>query len=168
MRVFQEKQWFNQWWMHAINIGLLGMLLFFLYRWYVVGEHVDKVAATNYGGQALVITLLLFSIGLLYIFRLNTTIDEKGIHYQFKPIHRKIKTINWQDIEVCEVRKYKPLTEYGGWGYKFNLKGEGALNVKGNMGIQLKLKSGKKLLIGTQKPKDAQLVIDIYLKNERI
>jgi len=168
MRIFEEKQWFNQWWVHAINLSLLGALFYFLYKWYIAGEHVDKVSATDYSGQALVIALVLLSIGLLYIFKLKTTIDEKGIHYRFIPFHRKIKTISWQDLEICEVRKYNPLSEYGGWGYKFNFSGEGALNVRGNMGIQLKLKSGKKLLIGTQKPKDAQLVIDRYFKNERI
>jgi hypothetical protein len=112
----------------------------------------------------LVIVLLLFSIGLIYIFRLRTTIDERGIHYRFLPFHKTTKTISWKDLEDCEVRKYSPLSEYGGWGYKLHFGGNGALNVKGNMGIQLKLKSGKQLLIGTQKPEEAQLVINRYYK----
>jgi hypothetical protein len=164
MRVFEEKQWFNQWWMQMINLGLLGLLYYFLYQWYVVGVNVDKVAANDYAGQVLVIVLLLFSIGLIYIFRLRTTIDERGIHYRFLPFHKTTKTISWKDLEDCEVRKYSPLSEYGGWGYKLHFGGNGALNVKGNMGIQLKLKSGKQLLIGTQKPEEAQLVINRYYK----
>ncbi len=164
MRVFEEKQWFNQWWMQAINLSLLGLLFYFLYQWYVVGENVDKVSANDYSGQALVIVLLLLSIGLIYLFRLKTIIDERGIHYKFIPFHKKIKTIIWEDLEICEVRKYNPLSEYGGWGYKLHFGGEGALNVRGNMGIQLKLKSGKKILLGTQKPEDAQLVIKRYFK----
>ena len=42
------------------------------------------------------------------------------------------------------------------------------INVMENKGIQLKFKNGKKLLIGTQKPEDAQIVINRYFKNERI
>ena len=61
MRIFEEKQWFNQWWVHAINLSLLGALFYFLYKWYIAGEHVDKVSATDYSGQALVIACLLYT-----------------------------------------------------------------------------------------------------------
>ncbi|MBE9601319.1 hypothetical protein [Pedobacter sp. MC2016-24] len=51
------------------------------------------------------------------------------------------------------VRKYSPLTEYGGWGIRFGLFGQGnAFNVSGNEGLQLEFNDHTKLLIGTKKP----------------
>jgi hypothetical protein len=168
MRVFEEKQGFNQWWIQIINLGLLGLLFYFIYKWYVVGEKVDKVPANDYWGQVLVIALLLLSMGLIYIFRLTTIVDDRGISYQFFPFHRNLKLKPWSTMDKCYTRKYNPLSEYGGWGYKLGTNGK-AFNVKGNQGIQIKFKNGKKLLLGTQKPEEAQMVIDRYFKkyNER-
>jgi hypothetical protein len=47
--------------------------------------------------------------------------------------------------------------EYGGWGYRVGGKKSGiAFNVSGNMGVQIELKNGKKILLGTRKPKEAE------------
>ncbi len=162
MRVFTEKQWFNQWWMQLINLALLGMLLYFWYKWWVLGDKVDKVAPDDITGQVVVSLLLMLSFGVIYIFQLHTKIDDRGIHYRFFPFHRSFKTIPWREMEKCYTRTYKPLTEYGGWGYKFGTVGGKAYNVKGNQGVQIQFKNGKKLLIGTQKPDDAQRIIKRY------
>ena len=49
--------------------------------------------------------------------------------------------------------------DYGGWGIKYGLKGL-AYNISGNFGIQLELKSGSKILIGTQKPDEVKKLLD--------
>ena len=76
MRVFSEKQWFNQWWMLFINGSLLILLGVFCYRWFVLEEAVDKVAQDDVLSQILVIVLLLLCVGLPVLFKLHTTIDE--------------------------------------------------------------------------------------------
>jgi hypothetical protein len=53
-------------------------------------------------------------------------------------------------IEKYEVITYDPILDYGGWGIKYNRHGK-AYNVSGNKGLQLYLKNGKRILIGTQK-----------------
>lgn len=111
-----------------------------------------------------VLTIVHLFLGLCH---LNTEIHEHGIHYQFKPFHRQPKRVYWDDLEKVYVRRYRPLTEYGGWGYRVGVSG-GAYNVKGNQGIQLQFKNGRKLLIGTQKPMEAKTIIDKYFKHERI
>lgn len=89
---------------------------------------------------------------------LITIIDGKGIRFRFT-LFMKEKFISKEDINRYEVRKYKPILEYGGWGYRKRIrnlpikkKAGIAYNVKGNMGLQLYLKNGAKILIGTQKP----------------
>lgn len=74
-----------------------------------------------------------------------------------------MKHIAWHEIESISVRKYHPIREYGGWGYRTGFgKKSGAMNVKGNIGIQIVLKNNKKLLIGTQKERDAKSVLHSY------
>jgi len=52
-------------------------------------------------------------------------------------------------------------------GFFFN-KGRGkAINVSGNIGVQLILKNGDKILIGTQKKEEALRVLETY-KNKLI
>ncbi|WP_350291295.1 hypothetical protein [uncultured Croceitalea sp.] len=165
MRVFEEKQWFNQWWVLLLNFSVIGLLLYFMYEWYIVGENIDKIDASNYIGQTAIILMLLLIVGLMLFLRLKTSINENGIQYRFTPFHRKKRIISWKEMSECYTRKYQPITEFGGWGIKPVPKSKDmAYNVKGNMGIQIKLKDGKKILIGTQKPEEAQLVINRYFK----
>lgn len=170
MRVFSETQKFDQWFMKVIYFGMIAMLLYFMYSWYVANEAVDKVGTSDTTGQLLVIASIVPVIILFHLFKLKTEIDEIGIHYQFLPIHFSRRTIRWEEIEKCYVRTYSPIREYGGWGYRQALGKKGkAYNVKGNKGIQIKLKTGKDILIGTQKEKDAQQVINRnYHRNERV
>ncbi|MET6991839.1 DUF6141 family protein [Sediminicola arcticus] len=168
MRVFQETQRFNQWYMRLISLGLLAFLLFSLYQWFIAKDAVGNVPPDDSIGQLVVIFVLVLTILLLFLIQLKTEIDERGVHYRFIPFHFKNKTITWGDIKECYVRTYSPIMEYGGWGYRLTFKNGKAFNVSGNEGIQLVLKSGKKILIGTQKESEAMVVITKYKKNERI
>jgi len=107
---------------------------------------------------------IIASVLLIFIFKLSTRIDEKGIHYQFFPFHFSMKTLLWSEITKAEIRTYDPIGEYGGWGlrYSFNKKKGNAVNVSGDIGIQLTLKNGKKLLIGTQKKEAVSRVLKTY------
>lgn len=170
MRVFNETQRFNQWFIQLINYGMIAFLLYCFYEWFIAKSNVDKVAATDITGQVIVTVTILGSVLLLLSFKLKTKIDEAGIHYRFVPIHRNYKVIRWDQMESCKVRKYNALTEYGGWGFKSGFGKGTAFNVKGNIGIQIVLKTGKRILIGTQKENDATTIIKRYntKENERI
>lgn len=165
MRVFQETQRFNQWWLKILKLMMLGLIIYLCYQWFYLEKQANSIAADDTTGQLVVIGTLLLTSGLFYILRLRTSIDERGIHYQFIPFHFKVKTTTWNNIEACFTRTYEPIKEFGGWGYRIGFKGQ-ALNVKGTKGIQLVFKNGKKLLIGTQNPEEAQRVIDRYFKKE--
>jgi hypothetical protein len=58
-------------------------------------------------------------------------------------------------LAEVKVREYRPLAEYGGWGVRGFGKNR-ALNVSGNFGLQLVMKDGAKMLIGTQKPQELE------------
>ncbi|MBP6238630.1 MAG: hypothetical protein KA270_14875 [Saprospiraceae bacterium] len=108
----------------------------------------------------------MLSIALLCTFftivRLHTKINSVGIQYKFFPFHFKWQSISWNEIETSEIRTYKPIREYGGWGLRYGKQGK-AYTIKGKTGLQLYLKTGRNILIGTNKYKDLIQVLR-YLK----
>ncbi|MEP1487195.1 MAG: hypothetical protein ABJK28_02055 [Algibacter sp.] len=164
MRIFKEEQRFTQPWL------IILMIITALFAIVVITTAFRKTDNTNVFGYIIPIGLILLSTGIIFIFKLKTRIDRTGIHYQFFPFHFKMKTILWDEIKHAETRTYNPLTEYGGWGLKsggfWGKKRGTAINVKGNIGIQLILNTNKKVLIGTQKQADANSVIAKYLEQK--
>lgn len=155
MKPYKEIQRFDQWWIWVL------LLVVFLSTVIPVITLSSENGFDKSFSWALVFPILLTlgAIVLLYYLRLETTIDTQGIHYKFFPIPKKL--IPWHEIEECYVRQYSPLREYGGWGIRFGFSGK-AYNVKGNKGIQVKLKSGKKILFGTQNETEVKNVINSY------
>jgi len=155
--IYKEDQKFKE---PAIWIGLIvsglvviGIFGFGFYRQIIQGKQFGDNPMSDNG---LIITftlviLLFLAILLLFGFaNLTTEIDKRRVSFRFFPFHFKHHRISWDDIENFEVITYKPLRDYGGWGIRIGKKGK-AYNVSGDKGLQLQLKSGKSILIGTQK-----------------
>ncbi|MBO7316230.1 MAG: hypothetical protein J6U44_03590 [Paludibacteraceae bacterium] len=137
--LFTEKQRFMQWWLWLI------MILVVASAFYYEESTLEMVVA-------LLIPLFLF------VLNLETEISQEGISVRFFPFHLKKNFFSWEEIEKISVREYSPLLEYGGWGIRRGKSG-GAYNVKGNIGLQLVLKNGKKILIGTQKAEELKQIL---------
>lgn len=137
--LFTEKQRFTQWWLWLIMILVVASAFYY-------EESTLEMAV------ALIIPIFLFVLSL------ETEISKEGISVRFFPFHLKKKFFSWDEIAKAEVREYSPLLEYGGWGIRRGKSGV-AYNVKGNMGLQLVLKSGKKILIGTQKTEELKQIL---------
>lgn len=170
MRGFNETQRFDQWPITLINIFSMAFVLYCLYKWFVVNESTGNISAENTLAQIFLITTIVGVLLLFFFLRLETGIDETGVNYRFFPFHTSKRNIPWSDIEKCYTRKYNPIGEFGGWGVRVGFGRNKAYNVKGNRGIQLVLKTGKKILLGTQKEDEAIQVIQRYFKksHERI
>jgi hypothetical protein len=161
MKVFIEEQKFNQ---PFIIIGLSMVLI-------VVGISTyngwEQIPAGNIGEKIGILSSFIITalIVLLFVFlKLKTRIDEKGIYYQFHPFQFSLKLIPWFSISKCYIREYNAITEYGGWGMKFSFFGKKgkSYTTKGNIGLQIELKTGKKILIGTQNKEAMQQTLDTY------
>ncbi len=155
---FKEEQRFNQWWIKLIMIiVVIGALVPVYYEaivQFTTGKPVGKNPMSNEGLLVFTFVVTLVIIGatsMIFFLKMTTIIDESGIHIVFKPFIRHL-TIKPGEISNWEVRKYNPVKEYGGWGYRFGRKSGTAYNVSGNIGLQLYLKKGRKILIGTQRP----------------
>ncbi|MEX0995633.1 MAG: hypothetical protein WDZ45_01135 [Flavobacteriaceae bacterium] len=159
MKHFKETQRFDQKW---LLILMAVVLLVTLIPIFLILQEETTSSSALIASSVGFFTILLVSL-FLYLLKLETGIDHHGIHYRFYPVIRQ-KTIPWNEISECYVRKYSPLKEYGGWGIRWGFNGR-AYNVKGNKGIQVVLKSGKKILFGTQKENEAKNVIQSYKEN---
>ena len=161
MKVFVEEQGFKRWIIISIiTLPLIaGIVPLFI-------EDIESLGLNQEGviGLTFIFSIVALVLLLILSIRLKTKIDEQGIHYQFFPIHLSQKFISWDDLKSCEVIKYNSLIRYGGYGYRFSFfKNKGtAINIGGNHGIQLVMKSGKRLLIGTQKEQEAKVVLKTY------
>ncbi|QGA27561.1 hypothetical protein GFH32_15100 [Sphingobacteruim zhuxiongii] len=153
MNVYRESQSFMSKWLVLLSVLLIGWKLYTVLSASVINNLAVLLSAALF----LIIFVLLFSI------RLKTRYDSEGIHVRFVPFVFN-RLYAWSEIEEVSLKKYS-LFDYGGWGYRFG-RGGIAMSTSGNMGVQLQLKSGKKVLIGTQTPKEVQSVIDYYYSGE--
>ncbi|CAN5173814.1 hypothetical protein BH23BAC2_BH23BAC2_01850 [soil metagenome] len=155
MRVFKEKQRFNQWWLYAIYVLVLAVLITGIYK--------NSDGFTNFHNPVLVLFFVACTIPMAVILwmQLVTRIDNEGIRVKFSPLGFSEKFFSWKEIEECYVRKYHPLAEYGGWGIR-SLGRKKAYNISGNLGIQIVTRDKNKFLIGTSKPDEARAVIQNY------
>jgi hypothetical protein len=161
MRVFKEIQSFNQSW-----LIILILISVFIPFGILLATYIKNPKDMSISLLLTVLLVLLAASSIIFLFKLTTRIDHKGIYYKFFPFHWKSKLIAWSEIEDVYVRRYDAISEYGGWGLKggaFWKKSLGvAINVSGDIGIQLVLKNGKKILIGTKKQEQAQQILRTY------
>ncbi|MDG2194379.1 MAG: hypothetical protein P8K77_05940 [Polaribacter sp.] len=161
MRIFREEQRFTQTWLIVLLVVSVMAPVAIIIKEYTAENSTMTL-------KELLTTLLIvgLSMSLIFFFKLKTRIDEDGIHYQFFPFHFSLKKITWSEIEKATTRKYDAISEFGGWGLKGGLfwkKSNGiAYNVKGDIGLQLQLVNGKKILIGTQKRAEVDRVLKNY------
>lgn len=159
MKVFKEQQRFTQTWLIVLLIVSVIPAVVIIAKEYVEG----KMTVSDF---LMTLLLIIFATCFIFFFKLKTRIDEKGIYFRFFPFHFKDKFYPWQDIRKAYVRTYDPISEYGGWGLKggffWNKKKGVAYNVSGDIGIQLELKNGKKVLIGTNRKSEAEYVLKTY------
>jgi len=60
------------------------------------------------------------------------------------------RTIPWEQIRSVEIRTYRPIRDFGGWGVRWAARGI-VYHARGNRGARLVLASGERVLIGSQR-----------------
>ena len=167
---YKEIQKFRQpWlWIGLAFSGLLpaGLFGIGIYKQIFLGQKFGNHPMSDNGLiAASLFTLILFicialSLGLA---SLTTVIDERGIHFRFFPFQMQFKRFTWDSVAQCSVITYHPVRDYGGWGIKSNKNGQ-AYTISGDIGLLLQLKSGKTILIGTQKENELSEFLQSRIK----
>jgi len=103
---------------------------------------------------------LTFACIITFVVKFETRITSDGVYYKYPPMVWKWKKVAYEELEDYRFRRYNAFTEFGGLGYKKKLfKKYHAIILKGDKGLELIFKNGKKLLLGTQKPDAMRLAL---------
>lgn len=166
--LFREEQQFRQWWWIVLILGAtipaMVMCIYALYQQTVRGIQVGDSPAPN-GVLIVVLVFLCIMLWGYFSLKLEVWIDQDGIHYRFFPLIFRNKLISKGEIQRFEIRKYNPIFDYGGWGVRRGFKWGKVYNVSGNIGLQLYLISGKKVLFGTQRSQAIMYAMEEMMKS---
>lgn len=137
---YHERQHFSR----ALLIGLFFVAL--------AASGIAIVAAIRIGQlwlAAVIVAVAMLPTLLGFLLNLETRIEEGVLSVRLTPF--PARRIALSDVTRAEVRTYRPIREYGGWGIRWGRDGM-AYNARGNRGVQLELKDGRRVLIGSQEP----------------
>jgi hypothetical protein len=154
---YKEQQRFTQWWLWMIILAsLLPVIAIFMkgmYVQFIVGEPWGDKPMSDTGlilRSVFIIAVVGGVIWLLLIAELIIEIHDRAVYYSFTPFIGRLRRIGMEDIVSWKVRKYNAIGEYGGYGWRKGFGKKTAYIVKGRIGLEMKLKNGKKLMLGTQ------------------
>jgi len=151
--VFAERQWLvRHWW----PLLLLPALLVPLVMW-LAPKHGTPPGWWVFALFGLVMALV---AGLV----LDVRLDATGAYYRLLPLQWRWQHVAWPEVARAYLRRYDPLSEYGGWGIKGTARNR-AYNIANDEGLQLELRDGRRVLLGTQRPTElAQALAQLPLQ----
>lgn len=147
---FAEEQKFTQWWLWLILIMIAVFPIIEIYNQVSLREGYEGSATSN-----LALSIPVFAIIILFlVMKLKTDIDENEIRMNFFPLVKR--RVNWNEVKTAQVVNYGFV---GGWGIRLWTGYGTVYNTKGNIGLAIELKNGKKFVIGTQKETELQKIL---------
>lgn len=156
---FKEEQRFSNFWLYlfvtiAFTIAIAPTAVALYSQLFLSVQYAEEPSSNASLMVLLSILFIMYMLTLLLFdkMKLVTKINREGLLFRYPPLILKAKIIRKEDIKKYEIRKYSPIREYSGWGIRYSWGKSGrAFNVKGNIGLQLYLVDGKKILFGTQR-----------------
>ncbi len=156
MAEYHETQKLAHWWLWLILLGVASIWVYGIYQQLYLGEPFGNNPMTNTG--LLISTVI--PLGLIFLFTtlsLRTTVDARGIHIRYFPLWSTL--IPWDQVGHAEIIEYG----FVGYGIRFSPTYGTVYNAMGHTGLQIIKTSGRKILIGTQRPEELRAVLAQYL-----
>jgi hypothetical protein len=155
---YSEEQRFRRSWVWGIVIVVAVLGWWAFVQQIVLGKPFGENPAPDWGVWLL---WLVIGIGLpaLFVFiRLLLEVTTDAVVVRYRPLVRR--SIPLADIEQVKVRTYNALREYGGWGVKGWSRKNMAYNVSGDKGVELTLRDGRRVMLGSQRPEELAEAIE--------
>lgn len=155
--VYREVQHFRQWWVWLVVLAVAAFM------W--VGFVLQIGMGRSFGSKPMPDAMLwaftlLFGLGLpafFLVLRLVTEVFADRLTVGLAPFRRR--GIPLADIAEAEAVTYRPLADFGGWGVRWAGSRGMAYNASGNRGVQLVLRDGRRVLVGSQRPEELVLAL---------
>lgn len=156
--LFHEEQKFTQWWLWLLLLAPLAYVIFAI----LSPTYTTDVYTSGNASFSMLIPfdywiILIASVAiaiLFFVVKMETKIDSDKI--AVRHLFFVKKDFRWEEIASAEIIKYG----FVGYGIRISLNHGTVYNVKGNNGLFITLKNGKKRLIGTQKPEEMRKVVE--------
>lgn len=165
---YKEEQKFTQWWLWGL-IGISTASVFYIllqgmYVQFILGEPWGDRPMSDTGLALVNVFTFITMGGILFLFismKLTIEVHNRTIYYRFAPFIIQNRRIGLEEIESWEVKKFSLFKDFGGYGMRKGFSGKTAYNIRGNAGrgLRMKLKNGKDLLLGTQRPDELRAAI---------
>jgi hypothetical protein len=159
---FKENQKFTQIWLWVLllisTVPTLGVLTYGFIRQLILNIPWGDTPMSDSGLAIATVFVWAICGGVLWLFaasELQLEIKDQAIYYRFPLFSPRLKRIGLDTLESWKVRKYG-FFEYGGYGVRHAPKKRTGFIVNGKIGLELKLKNGKTVMIGTQKPEEVK------------
>lgn len=156
---FIEVQKYRAKWFWALNIGLLIFIGYLFIKHVVLGHPFQGEEAPATDFTVKLITILAVIVVFLLL-KLTTRADDTGLHYQLFPLHFKPKTLLWEEIEGCQLTDIADARGFSAWGLSFIGKKNPSYILVGSKAVEITLRSGKKLLLGSPRAEELVEIIN--------
>lgn len=160
--LYREVQHFRQAWLWLILLAVAAVCIYALVQQLILGRPFGNNPASDI---ELIVIAIVIGLGFptgFYLTNLAVEVHSDGIYLRFFPLHLAFRRIAPEEVKSYQVKTYSPIREYGGWGIRDGSKGK-AYNISGNRGVELEISSGKRLLIGSQRPEELAGAINVIL-----
>ena len=144
--LFEEEQRFRQGWLWGLVLGASALILVAPLLLLV---RAPRLEPSTVGLLAAALAVLLLVVGL-WLARLRVRVTPAELQVRFVPFFVD-RHIALPEIMGYTVLRYNPLL--AGYGIHFSTYGL-VYNVSGREGVQLRLRNGKRVLVGTQRAQE--------------
>jgi hypothetical protein len=161
--LYHEEQRFRQLWLWML-IMAPAMFAWWPFLSQVIGG--KPVGQSPPPDWLAVLIWLFIGVGLPALFgqmRLFIDVTADQVVIRYRPFSRRVIDIG--EIERVQARTYDAIKEYGGWGIRGWSKEKMAYNVGGNRGVELFLRGGQSLMLGSQRADELAEVIEGRLRS---
>jgi hypothetical protein len=151
--IFREVQHFFRQWIFLLPVAAVTVIVWYEFAQQIVlGHPQGEEPIPNWLAWVLTIVFGLGFPAAGLLIRLVTEVRPGELLVRLYPF--RWVTFPVEAIGKAAVREYSPIKEYGGWGIRVSKWNGRAYNAFGNQGVQLELKTGALVLIGSQRPQE--------------
>ncbi|UCF46258.1 MAG: hypothetical protein JSU89_03480 [Myxococcales bacterium] len=154
---FQEEQRISMWWVWLAVFVPAGIMVNIFVEQIVFCRPHGEHPGPDWLVWVLTVILCACVPALLWVLRLTVTISDEGVHVRYYPFVNRM--IPFSDIRAFRARRYRPIREFGGWGIRTGLGKKSAYNTKGDLGVELYLRNGRSIMIGSQRHEELAAAI---------
>jgi hypothetical protein len=148
--LYVERQRSRMPWLWAL-LGIVVLVLAVVARDVVVSGSAEAGDYVGFAVGGLVLALFLAHF-------LEVRVEPRTLRIVYFPLVKR--SFPLEGLRAAEPRTVRPLREFGGWGIRWSLRGNGwAYTVDGREGVQLEFADGRRVFVGSRRPDELAAAI---------